>query len=416
MLTSIIDQICRTEGPRVLAGLIRRFGDFDLAEDALQEAFAKALKIWPARGLPETPAAWLTTVAQRQALDLLRARQRGPLYTDDPPDLAAPQADVETELEPDPADVSGVGDDRLRLVFTCCHPALSPQAQTALALRTLCGLSTRDIAHAFLEPEATTAQRLVRAKRKIRDAHIPYVVPAREDLPQRLQAVLGVVYLVFNEGYAATSTPGLIRPDLCTEAIRLARLLVELMPQEPEVLALLALTMLHDARRGTRLTGDGELVPLEEQDRALWNRPAIDAGLALLDQALAFHRRGPYQLQAAIAALHAQAARAQDTDWKQIAALYRGLLNDQHNAVIELNAAVALAMAEGPQQGLDWIDYLAQRDELRNYHLLHAARADLLRRLGQFSAARDAYSAALLLVHSDAERSYLLRRLAECGV
>ncbi len=415
MLTSIIDQICRTEGPRVLAGLIRRFGDFDLAEDALQEAFAKALQVWPDRGLPGTPAAWLTTVAQRQALDFLRSRHRGPLYTDEPPDLAAPQSDVETDVEPDAADLSGVEDDRLRLVFTCCHPAISPQAQTALALRTLCGLSTREIAHAFLEPEATTAQRLVRAKRKILEARIPYVVPAREDLPQRLQTVLGVVYLVFNEGYAATTTPGLIRTDLCSEAIRLARLLVELMPQEPEVLALLALTTLHDARRATRLTPQGELVPLEEQDRSLWNRPAINAGLALLDQALALHRRGPYQLQAAIAALHAQATRAQDTDWKQIAALYGGLLKEQPNAVVELNAAVALAMAEGPQRGLDWIDQLAHRDELRNYHLLHAARADLLRRLGQFSAARDAYSAALLLVHSDAERSYLQRRLAECG-
>ena len=415
MLTSIINQICRTEGPRVLAGLIRRFGDFDLAEDALQEAFAKALQTWPERGLPETPAAWLTTVAQRQALDALRTRKRGPLYTDDPPDLAAPQTDLEADGNPHPADVSGVEDDRLRLVFICCHPAISPQAQTALALRTLCGLSTREIAHAFLEPEATTAQRLVRAKRKILDARIPYTVPPREDLPQRLQTVLGVVYLVFNEGYAATATPGLIRPDLCAEAIRLARLLVELMPKEPEVLALLALTLLTDARRATRLTANGQLVPLEEQDRSAWNRASIDAGLALLDEALAHHRRGPYQLQAAIAALHARATRAQDTDWKQIAALYRGLLHEQPNAVVELNAAVALAMAEGPERGLAWIDLLAHREELRNYHLLHAARADLLRRLGQFGAAREAYSAALLLVHSDAERSYLERRLTECG-
>lgn len=415
MLTSIIDQICRIEGPRVLAGLIRRFGDFDLAEDALQEAFAKALQVWPERGLPETPAAWLTTVAQRQALDFLRTRNRGPLYTDEPPDLAASPADVENEETPHPADVSGVEDDRLRLVFTCCHPAISPRAQTALALRTLCGLSTREIAHAFLEPEATTAQRLVRAKRKILDARIPYAVPSREDLPQRLQTVLGVVYLVFNEGYAATATPGLIRSDLCTEAIRLARLLVELMPKEPEVLALLALTLLHDARRATRLTANGQLVPLDEQDRSQWNRTAIDSGLALLDQALALHRRGPYQLQAAIAALHAKAARPQDTDWKQIAALYRGLMHEQPNAVVELNAAVALAMAEGPEQGLAWIEQLAKREELRNYYLLHAARADLLRRLGQFSAARVAYKAALLLVHSDAERSYLNRRLGECG-
>ncbi len=415
MLTPVIDQICRTQGARVLAGLIRRFGDFDLAEDALQDAFALALQVWPERGLPDNPAAWLTTVAQRRALDQLRSRKRGPIYTDEPPDLAAPDTEAASYPETHGADVSGVEDDRLRLVFTCCHPAISPQAQTALALRTLCGLSTREIAHAFFEPEATTAQRLVRAKRKILDARIPYAVPAREDLPQRLQTVLGVVYLVFNEGYAATATLGLIRLDLCAEAIRLARLLVELMPQEPEVLALLALTLLHDARRATRMSFDGQLVPLEEQDRSAWNRVGIQEGLALLDAALTHHRRGAYQLQAAIAALHAKALRAQDTDWKQIAALYGGLLREQPSAVVELNAAVALAMAEGPQHGLSWIDRLAQRDELRNYHLLPAARADLLRRLGQFTEARAAYTTALQLVRSDAERSYLQRRLAECG-
>ena len=415
MLTTVIDQICRTQSARVLAGLIRRFGDFDLAEDALQDAFAQALQVWPERGLPDNPAAWLTTVAQRRALDQLRSRKRGPVYTDEPPDLVAPDTDTSGDGETHPADTSGVEDDRLRLVFTCCHPAISPQAQTALALRTLCGLSTREIAYAFFEPEATTAQRLVRAKRKILDARIPYTVPAREDLPQRLQTVLGVVYLVFNEGYAATATSGLIRLDLCAEAIRLARLLVELMPQEPEVLALLALTLLHDARRATRMTAKGQLVPLEEQDRSAWNQVGIQEGLALLDVALTHHRRGPYQLQAAIAALHAKAPRAQDTDWKQIAALYGGLLREQPSAVVELNAAVALAMAEGPQQGLNWINQLAQRDELQNYHLLHAARADLLRRMGQFADARAAYLTALQLVRSDAERSYLLRRLGECG-
>ncbi len=415
MLTTVIDQICRTQSARVMAGLIRRFGDFDLAEDALQDAFAQALQVWPERGLPDNPAAWLTTVAQRRALDQLRSRKRGPVYTDDPPDLASPDTDTSDDGEAHPADTSGVEDDRLRLVFTCCHPAISPQAQTALALRTLCGLSTREIAYAFFEPEATTAQRLVRAKRKILDARIPYTVPAREDLPQRLQTVLGVVYLVFNEGYAATATSGLIRLDLCAEAIRLARLLVELMPREPEVLALLALTLLHDARRATRMTAKGQLVPLEEQDRSAWNPVGIQEGLALLDVALAHHRRGPYQLQAAIAALHAKAPRAQDTDWKQIAALYGGLLREQPSAVVELNAAVALAMAEGPQPGLNWINQLAQRDELQNYHLLHAARADLLRRMGQFADARAAYLTALQLVRSDAERSYLLRRLEECG-
>ncbi len=412
MLTPVIDHICRAEGARVLAGLIRRFGDFDLAEDALQDAFTKALEVWPAQGLPDAPAAWLTTVAQRRALDLIRRRHSGPLYSDEPPDVAAPEA---VDAVAHPADVSGVEDDRLRLVFTCCHPAISPQAQTALALRTLCGLSTREIARAFLEPEATTAQRLVRVKKKILEARIPYEVPPREDLPQRLQVVLGVVYLVFNEGYTATDTPGLVRPDLCAEAIRLARLLVELVPQEPEVLALLALMLLHDARRATRIDADGALVPLEEQDRSRWNREAIAQGLALLDAALALRRRGPYQLQAAIAALHARAARAQDTDWPQIAALYGGLLRDQPSPVIELNAAVALAMAEGPQRGLTWIDQLAAREELPDYHLLHAARADLLRRLGRSAEARDAYRAALALVRGDAERRYLQRRLGECG-
>ncbi len=413
MLTQVIESICRTQGARVLAGLIRRFGDFDLAEDALQDAFAKALEVWPAQGLPDAPAAWLTTVAQRRALDLIRRRRTGPHYTDEPPDIAAPEPE---DRVPHPADVSGVQDDRLRLVFTCCHPAISPPAQMALALRTLCGLSTREIAHACLEPEATTAQRLVRVKKKILDAGIPYAVPSREDLPQRLQAVLGVVYLVFNEGYAATETQaGLTRPDLCAEAIRLGRLLVELMPREPEVLGLLALMLLHDARRATRTTDDGALVPLEAQDRSRWHRVAIAEGLAVLDSALALRQRGPYQIQAAIAALHAQALRAEDTDWKQIAALYGGLIREQPNAVVELNAAVALAMAEGEAHGLAWIAQLETREELAGYHLLHAARADLLRRCGRLGEACEAYRVALGLVRNQAERRYLEARLAECG-
>ncbi len=410
MLTALIDGVCRAEGARVLAGLIRRFGDFELAEDALQDAFTKAIERWPAEGLPERPAAWLTTVAQRRALDMLRRRRAGPQYTDDPPDIAAP----EPEGEDHPAEVSGVEDDRLRLVFTCCHPALAPAAQMALALRTLCGLTTREIARAFLEAEATAAQRLVRAKRKIFEAGIPYEVPQRDALPERLDAVLGVVYLVFNEGYSATNTPGLVRPDLCTEAIRLARLVVELMPEEPEARGLLALMLLHDARRATRVGSDGAIVPLEEQNRALWNRDAISDGLALLDAALALRRRGPYQLQAAIAALHAQAPRAADTDWRQIAALYVGLLRERPGAVVELNAAVAVAMAEGADAGLEWIERLAGREELAGYYLLPAARADLLRRLGRFTEARNAYGAALALVANPAERSYLERRLAEC--
>jgi RNA polymerase sigma-70 factor, ECF subfamily len=408
MLTPVIDNVCRTQGPRVLAGLIRRFGDFELAEDALQDAFAKAIEIWPRQGLPDAPAAWLTTVARRRALDLIRRRKTGPQYTDEPPDLPAP----ETEDEPD---VSGVEDDRLRLVFTCCHPAIAPAAQMALALRTLCGLSTREIARAFLEPEATTAQRLVRTKKKILEAHIPYEVPSRENLPERLEVVLGVIYLVFNEGYAATDTPGLIRPDICAEAIRLARLMVELMPQEPETLGLLAMMLLHDARRDTRVGEDGAIIPLDEQDRSRWNSAAIAEGLRVLDTALAQRRRGPYQVQAAIAALHAQAARAQDTDWKQIAALYGGLLSERPDPVIELNAAVALAMAEGAERGLQWIEQLSAGGELANYYLLPAAQADLLRRLGRLAEARGAYGAALALVRNPAERRYLERRVAECG-
>ena len=309
---------------------------------------------------------------------------------------------------------SGVDDDRLRLIFTCCHPTIAQPAQVALALRTLCGLSTREIARAFLETEATTAQRLVRVKRKIQEARIPYEVPSRELLPERLAAVLGIVYLVFNEGYATTEDDDLIRPDLCAEAIRLARLLVQLMPEEPEIRGLLALMLLHDARRVTRIGADGALVPLEEQDRTRWQADAISEGLAVLDAALAQKRRGPYQLQAAVAALHAEALRAEDTDWKQIAALYRGLLHEQPGAVVELNAAVARAMAEGPAEGLAWIDAIDQGGELAGYHLLPAARADLLRRLGRRAEAAAAYDAAIALTRNRAERLYLERRRREC--
>ena len=411
MLTPIIDGICRTEGPRLLASLIRRVGDFELAEDAMQDAFAKALEVWPARGLPAAPAAWLTTVARRRAIDLLRRRRSGPLYSDEPPDLASPEA----EDTPEGADSWPLEDDRLRLVFTCCHPAIAPQAQVALALRTLCGLSTREISRAFLEPEATTAQRLVRAKRKIQDARIPFEVPPREVLSERLSAVLGVVYLVFNEGYASTETGGLVRTDLCAEAIRLGRLVAELLPEEPEAEGLLALMLLHDARRATRIDPTGALIPLEDQDRGLWRRDEIGAALARLDTALRRRRRGPYQLQAAIAALHAQAPSAEATDWAQIAALYAGLLAEQPSPVVELNAAVALAMARGAEHGLAWIERLEQGGDLAGYHLLPAARADLLRRLGRWGEAADAYRVALALVRSPAERLYLERRLAACA-
>ena len=409
MLGRILDQVVRREGTRVLAGLIRLTGDFELAEEAFQEACARAAGAWPREGLPERPGAWLTTVARRCAVDLIRRRRTGAL-----PVEALPEPHLPEPVE-DPADISGVEDDRLRLLFVCCHPALAQPAQVGLALRTLAGLSTREIARAFLEPEVTTAQRLVRAKRKIREARIPYEVPRPEVFPERLDAVLAVVYLVFNEGYSATDHPGLLRPDLCAEAIRLGRLLVELLPGEPEARALLALMLLHDARRETRLGPDGVLVPLEEQERRRWDRAAIAEGTALLDGAVAERRAGPYQVQAAIAALHARAEKPEDTDWPQIAALYGALLRLAPTPVVELNAAVALAMAEGPEQGLPWIDRLAASDALVGYHLLPAARADLLRRAGRVDEARAAYGEALRLVRNPAERGYLERRLRELG-
>ncbi len=407
MLDHLIDQVFRRESGRVLAGLIRATGDFELAEDALQEACARAAATWPRDGLPERPGAWLTTVARRCAVDLLRRRRAAPAWVSE----GAEHETVAAEPAEDPATISGVEDDRLRLLFTCCHPALAQAAQVALALRTLCGLSTREIARAFVEPEATTAQRLVRAKRKIRDAAIPYEVPRPDVFSERLEAVEAVVYLVFNEGYASTDQLGLMRPDLCAEAIRLGRLLVELLPEELEAHGLLALMLLHDARREARLSEDGALVPLEEQDRARWDRAAIQEGTALLDAAVAGRRPGPYQVQAAIAALHVGAARAEATDWAQISGLYGALLRYLPTPVVELNAAVAVAMAEGPEEGLVWMDRLQRHQELAGYHLLPAARADLLRRAGRVAEARLAYASALALVRNPAERVYLERRL-----
>ena len=395
----------------MLAALIRTTGDFELAEEALQEACARAAARWPKDGMPERPGAWLTTVARRCAVDLVRRRSTSARALSELPGVETAAA----EPVEDPAAVSGVEDDRLRLLFTCCHPALAQPAQVSLALRTLCGLSTREIARAFVEPEATTAQRLVRAKRKIRDAGIPYEVPRPEVFPERLQAVEAVVYLVFNEGYASTDQQALIRPDLCAEAIRLGRLLVELLPEEPEARGLLALMLLHDARREGRLDQDGELVPLEGQDRTRWDRATIAEGTALLAEAMAGRRRGPYQIQAAIAALHAGAATAEETDWRQIAGLYGALLQFAPTPVVELNAAVALAMAEGPEKGLAWMDRLDSREELSGYHLLPAARADLLRRAGRLEEARVAYARALALVKSPAERLYLQHRLRALG-
>jgi RNA polymerase sigma-70 factor (ECF subfamily) len=405
MLSQVLDQVFRREAGRVLATLIRQLGDFDLAEDALQDAVARALERWPTEGMPANPAAWLTTVARRRSIDLVRRRKpHGEL-----PDVAAEEPDGEDG----PAAVSGIDDDRLRLVFTCCHPALARPAQVALALRTLGGLSTREIARAFVEPEATTAQRLVRAKAKIRGARIPYEVPRRDDLPDRLAAVLEVVYLIFNEGYAATEAESYLRPDLCGEAIRLGRLVVELLPDEPEPRGLTALMLLHHARRAARVGPDGGIVPLEEQDRSAWDRAEIRDGTALLDSALPMRRPGPYQIQAAIAALHANAPTPADTDWPQIAALYGGLLRYTPTGVVQLNAAVAMAMSGRLAEGLDWIDRLAGLEELRDYHLLPAARADLLRRMGRRNEAATEYRRALDLVKSPAERIYLDRRLRE---
>jgi RNA polymerase sigma-70 factor, ECF subfamily len=405
MLSRILDQVFRREGGRVLASLIRQLGDFDLAEDALQDAVARALERWPAEGIPQNPAAWLTTVARRRSLDLVRRRKKS---AGDFPEVA-----VEPEPEDGPATVSGIEDDRLRLLFTCCHPALAQPAQVALALRTLGGLSTREIARAYVEPEATTAQRLVRAKQKIRDAKIPYEVPRRDDLPDRLAAVLEVVYLVFNEGYAAAEADSYLRPDLCAEAIRLGRLVVELLPDEAEPRGLTALMLLHHARRAARVGADGGIVPLEEQDRSTWDGAEIREGTAILDGALALRRPGPYQIQAAIASLHANAATPADTDWPQIAGLYGALLRHSPSAVVQLNAAVAVAMAGRLSEGLDWIDRLAASDELRDYHLLPAARADLLRRAGRMPESATEYRRALEMVKAPAERIYLERRLRE---
>jgi RNA polymerase sigma-70 factor (ECF subfamily) len=407
VLGRIVDELARREGPRILAGLIGRFGgNFDLAEDALQDAYEKALSSWPAAGIPDRPAAWLTTVAQRFAIDRLRRLKRN---IDDSDAILEQLAAAEPEV----TDGSGLPDDRLQLLFTCCHPAIAAPAQMALALRTLCGLSTREIARAFLEPEVTTAQRLVRAKKKVAEARIPYVIPSHEELPERLASVLAAIYLVFNEGYSATAGDSLLRPDLSGEAIRLARLLVELMPAEPEARGLLALMLLHDARRETRVSANGELVPLEEQDRSRWDSAKITEGLAVLDDAIALRQRGPYQVQAAIAALHAKAKTALATDWAQIVALYGALHEMMPTPIVALNAAAAVAMVSGPEHGLAWIERAEETGELGDYHLLPAARADLLRRAGRCREAQTHYRRALDLTQNPAERLYLERRLRE---
>jgi RNA polymerase sigma-70 factor, ECF subfamily len=404
-----VDAVYRAESRRVLATLIRLLGDFDLAEEALHDAFTAAVERWPRDGVPGNPRAWLVSTGRFKAIDALRRRAR---FDKSVTELAL-RLETDT-VAPALGEADGVEDDRLRLIFTCCHPALPPDARIALTLREVCGLTTEEIARAFLKSPPTLAQRIVRAKAKIRDAGIPYQVPERADLPDRLDSVLHVIYLVFNEGYSASSGAALTRHDLSEEAIRLGRLLLELLP-EPEAMGLLALMLLHESRRPTRTSAAGELVLLADQDRSRWDRELIAEGATLVERALASRRFGPYTLQAAIAAVHAGAATAEATDWAQIVGLYDVLLRADPSPIIELNRAVALAMRDGPSAGLALVDTILARGELGDYHLAHAARADLCRQLGDAGEARASYDRALALARQEPERRFLERRLAELG-
>ncbi len=403
----MVDTVYRSESRRVLATLIRLLGDFDLAEEALHDAFTAALEHWPEGGVPANPRTWLVSTGRFKAIDGLRRRARFDTSLGEIADqLDAAASDTV------PPEEDGVADDRLRLIFTCCHPALPPDAQVALTLREVCGLTTEEIARAYLTMPPTVAQRIVRAKAKIRDARIPYQLPSVTELPERLDTVLHVIYLVFNEGYSASSGESLLRHDLSAEAIRLGRLLVELLP-EPEATGLLALMLLHESRRAARTSPTGELVLLDDQDRSRWNQEQIAEGQALVERTLASRRFGPYTLQAAIAAVHAEAATAATTDWAQIVGLYDVLVRADPSPVVELNRAAAVALRDGPAAGLALIEAILARGDLADYHLAHSARADLCRRLGRTADARASYERALALTRQEPERRFLERRLAE---
>jgi RNA polymerase sigma-70 factor (ECF subfamily) len=407
---AVVDAVYRTDARRVFATLLRLLGDFDLAEEALHDAFAAALEGWAAGGVPADPASWLTSAGRFKALDVLRRRARFDASLVELAERVAAEASTGTG-----SDEESVGDDRLRLIFTCCHPSLAPEAQVALTLREVCGLTTEEIASAFLVPAPTVAQRIVRAKKTLRDARVPYQVPTRAELSQRLDAVLRVVYLVFNEGYSASSGASLTRSDLSAEAIRLGRLLLELLADTElsEVMGLLALMLLHESRRAARATPEGELILLDDQDRALWNRDLIEEGLALVERALCSRRFGPYTLQAAISAVHSEARDATETDWPQIVGLYDVLLRADPSPVVELNRAFAIAMRDGPSAGLELIDGILSRGDLGDYALAHAARAELCRRLGRTADARAALERAIELTGQDPGRRFLERRLRE---